>query len=645
MNFINVVPIFTSNIDFAVSEIKRQHQELGLRKFALCMSMHPVGTPAKDHALKTIASAKAIVDALVDTPVEVGVLIQSTLGHGWSGPVPLTNEPWQRTVMADGKVSSRMCPTDKGFRDYVFFCIEEIMKMNPAFLLMDDDFGLRHGECFCPNHVKMFNKATGQNLTQQQLMELVSKNTAEENSLVADFCHQRDELIIEFAKEIRHVIDRYNPNIVCTMCTPGGGHSFVNAVTHALAGNAMPSARVNNAIYGNNYQLRFIELTRNTCAIRHQFKDVPDLIDEADTFPQNYYSENALLFHSHLVNAILCGLTGAKLWMSEFSQPVDTGSQRKYEALFKANIGLYEELQKTVAKLEWTGVKGVLTHPKHLNHPLTTSRALFEPDWNSALLAEFAFPIAFDSGASGGIHALTEKQARDLSDDELTSLFTSSLLLDSTAVKHLTARGFAELMGVRAVEDPKFFCTGEFREGMAAVSGLMWQPVMAKLECTSDAAQVRTWCVTAKNRSINVTKIAPAMVFHTNKLGGRVVAVAWSPEEPYYIVRRPMRRNILLDAFSFLNGDKPLDMVMDIDQQVLVRHGIIDGNTDIAALISLTIDPIPKIRLSMNAVPKNVQLLSPEGHWLTQDFTYADGFLTVPKTMTVCQPVILKIKK
>ncbi len=645
MNFINVVPIFSSSPEFAVSEIKRQHEELGLKKFALCMSMHPVGTPAKDRAMKTIANAKAIVDALADTPVEVGVLIQSTLGHGWSGPVPLTNEPWQRTVMADGKVSSRMCPTDNGFRDYVFFCIAEIMKINPAFLLMDDDFGLRHGECFCPNHVRMFNEATGQSLTQQELLKLVNENTAEDNPLVDAFCRQRDELIIAFAKEIREVIDRYNPNIVCTMCTPGGGHSFVNAVTHALAGKAMPSARVNNAIYGNNYQLRFIELTRNTNAIRHQFKDVPDLIDEADTFPQNYYSENARLFHTHLVNAILNGLTGAKLWMSEFREPVHTGSQRKYEALFKANRGLYEELQKTVASLEWTGIKGVLTHPKHMNHPLTTSKALFEPDWNSALLAEFAFPVAFDGGNRGGIYALTEKQARDLTDDELTALFKGALLLDSTAVKHLTARGFGELMGVRAVEDTKFFCTGEFRDGMKSTVGLMWQPIMAKLELTSDAAKVSTWCVTATGRSVDVTKIAPAMVFFNNTFGGRIVSVAWSPEEPYYIVRNPLRRRLLLEALAFLNGDKPLDMVMDIDQQVLVRHGVIDGTTDIAALISLTVDTIPEIRLSMNDTPKNVQLLSPDGQWVTQDFAYADGVLTVPKSMDVCQPVILKIMK
>ncbi len=644
MNFINVVPIFSSSPEFAVSEIKRQHEEVGLKKFALSMSMHPVGTPAKECARKTIECARRILEGLAGKPVEVGVLIQSTLGHGWSGPVPLTNEPWQRIVMADGKVSSRMCPTDNGFREYVLFCIEEIMKLKPAFLLMDDDFGLRHGECFCPNHVKMFRDATGQNLTQQELQKLVVENTEEDNPLVEAFCRQRDELIIAFAKEIRQVIDRYNPDIVCTMCTPSNGHSFVNAVTHALAGSAMPSARVNNAIYGNNEQLRFIELTRSTNAVRHQFSDVPDLLDEADTFPQNYYSENARLFHTHLVNAILCGLTGAKLWMSEFREPVHTGSQRKYEELFKANRGLYEELQATVASLEWTGVKGVLTHPKRLNHPMTNAK-LTEPDWNNALLAEFAFPVAFDGGNRGGIYTLTEKQAHDLTDDELAALFQGALLLDSTAVKHLTVRGFTEQMGVRAVEDPMFFSTGEFREGMKATLGLMWQPVMAKLEQTSDAAQVRTWCVTAPGRSIDVTPVAPAMVFHTNKRGGRVVSVAWSPEEPYYIVRTPQRRRLLLEALAFLNGDKPLDMVMDIDQQVLVRHGIIDGMTELAALISLTVDTIPEIRLSMNDTPRNVLLLSPEGRWTAQDFTYADGVLTVPKAMDVCQPVILKIMK
>ncbi|MBR6076594.1 MAG: hypothetical protein IKP87_14935, partial [Victivallales bacterium] len=342
LKFMNVVRVFPDNLDFTIAEIRRQHEEVRLTDFALSLSFHPTGTPASRNAEVLVSRFKAVKEALADTPsIHIGVLLQSTLGHGWSGPVPLTGEPWQRIVDVKGAVSSRMCPTDKEFRQYVLNCVEGVMKVGPAFLLLDDDFGLRLNECFCPNHIAMFNKATGVERSFDEVVAMM-KERPKDDPEVKLFSEQRGRLAVDFAREIRAVIDKYDDSITCTMCTPGLGHGFVNDVTHVLAGrNGKPSARVNNAIYGSNNPNNLLILTTTTNRIRHVFKDVHELVDEADTFPQNYYSENAALFNAHLVNAILNGLDGAKLWMFEFEMPRDIHSQSRYERIFRQYRGFY----------------------------------------------------------------------------------------------------------------------------------------------------------------------------------------------------------------------------------------------------------------------------------------------------------------
>ena len=46
LKFMNVVRVFPDNLDFTISEIRRQHEEVRLTDFALSLSFHPTGTPA-----------------------------------------------------------------------------------------------------------------------------------------------------------------------------------------------------------------------------------------------------------------------------------------------------------------------------------------------------------------------------------------------------------------------------------------------------------------------------------------------------------------------------------------------------------------------------------------------------------------------
>ena len=645
LNFINVTKIFPKNVDFAVAEIQRQHREVGLEKFALSLSFHPTGTPAIRHAQTLIEAFKKVKEALADTPeIKVGVLLQSTLGHGWSGPVPLTGEKWQRIVKDNGNVSSRMCPSDQGFRRYVLACVEGVMKVGPAFLLLDDDFGLRLGECFCPNHIAMFNRATGIERSFEEVVALV-KERPEDDPVVRFFSHQRGELAVEFAREIREVIDRYDDSITCTMCSPGNGQGFTKDVALALAGrHGTPSIRVNNAIYGSNLPQYLLPLTTSTNRIRDIYNGIPDLIDEADTFPQNYYSENAELFNAHLVNAILNGLTGAKLWMFEFELPRSINSQIRYEQIFREFHPLYEELFNTIDGIRWRGVTSPLANYTDLLHPFNAGKPIYMQDWHSAVLGPLALPIRYGKPGDDAIFALNGDIAEKLSDDEVAALLSKSVLIDSKAVKNLVTRGFSELLGVSLGDNPKFFFQTELDDEMPGPLSLMWDPSAAELKRNSEETTVASWCMLMNMDTGNNEKVSPCMTFFHNKLGGRIVCLAWSSDMPFYKVLKNERRRLLLKALDFLN-DGLFEMSLETKHQAIVRHGVLNDGSELVAILSLALDAEKAIPLRCANKPDSVELLMTDGTWEKVNFTHQDTTLTVNAPLTICRPSILRIKR
>ncbi len=643
LNFINVVPVFPDHIEFTLSEIQRQHRESGLTKFALSLSFHPEGTPARDKVTLLTKALSEIRNGLrQEHGIHLGVLLQSTLGHGWSGPVPLTEEPWQHIVNIDGTVSSRMCFSDRAFRNYILYAVEETMKTGPEFLLLDDDYGLRTGECFCTNHIALFNQAVNRKYTFDEAVNLI-RTKLWNHPEVLIFSQQRQKMAVEFGREIRQVIDRYDAKVPCTYCCCGVGQGYAADLAKALSSpQTAPSVRVNNAYYGSNFPQNLFPTTCRTAMVMHQLQGVTDIIDEADTFPQNYYSENAALFHMHIVSGILNGLNGAKLWMSEFNQPINTGSQRRYEALFSLNRGLYDELHATLNGICWQGVAKVLYHPPFMLHPEKCQMAVYGAEWNQLLLGPYGIPIRAADENEDGIFNLTEREAEELTGQQLNALLTKALLIDCNAAKVLTRRGFAEAMGVKTIEDPNFFFKGEYKDGWACSLSLMWESKAAKLECISDKTRVVTWCVDGQTRSPNARKVAPCMTFFKNSSGGRIVVTAWSPEMPFYKTFRPQRRQLLLEALDFLS-DGLLEMTVEVPHDVLVQHGKLPDSSELLSVISLGIDPEPEIPVRCARQVAGIEHLAPNGKWLPAEFQQQDQRLHIAVPLLHCQTNLLRL--
>lgn len=649
MNMINIVPVYPGNEDFTLSEIRRQARETGLRKFALSLSFHPEGTPAEDKIGKLCAVFRKIREGLAsEKDLELGALIQSTQGHGWNGKVPLTGETWQKIVGRDGTESPRMCPLDPAFRAYVCRAIREVAASGARFLLIDDDFGLRSNECFCPLHIADFNQAAGKNLSLPEIRTLMEE-ASPEDPLVRLFSLRRLKTIVAFAEEIRKAIDEANPKLRCGFCTPYAGYGFVTEVAHALAGpDTEPFVRINNAIYGMTSQFNFPVITQNTLQVAHQLRGVRDILDESDTFPQNYYSESALTFHSHITCAVLNGLNGCKLWTSEFNNPVDTQSQKRYENILAQYGAFYDELLHTVDSIaEWKGVKGLLFRPDSEKlHPFLGTGLLTPPEWCASLLAFFGFPIHYDVPGNGGIYALSGSEVRWMSNAELETLLSGSVLIDAAAAKQLSARGLAPLMGVDASDgDEKFHFTHERHLASELNASMMWEPGCACLKPLSKDVRTITGFFWSPNRLSPAEFIAPGMTFFENSRGGRVVVTGWNPGMPFYKTFRPIRKIWIQEALDFLSG-KTFDMGIEADQQVLVRHARLRDGAELLAVLNLALDPLPEVPVRIpDADPAGIERLEADGSWSRIDSFRRDGaILFIPCPMECVTPLIFRFR-
>ena len=240
MHFINVVPFFPEDPGYMAQQARRIANEVGLKSPAFSLSLHPEGTPARKKADVFAAAFAALKKDLAgDLDIHPGILLQSLIGHGWSAEVSLTGETWQKTINTQAVASSRQCPLDRGFRDYVLAAVESLAASRPAFFLVDDDFCIKRGECFCPLHMARYNERLSAQWSREELVKHLEAAPASD-PVVQAVTAVLHEGLVSFAKEIRASIDKVAPGTRCGMCSPGAGQYSLADVTRALAGNTEP---------------------------------------------------------------------------------------------------------------------------------------------------------------------------------------------------------------------------------------------------------------------------------------------------------------------------------------------------------------------------------------------------------------------
>ncbi|MFA6814840.1 MAG: hypothetical protein WCS73_00910 [Lentisphaeria bacterium] len=642
MRFLNVVGIYPEKIDYMVSEAKRLYNTADINEVALCMTLHPQGRPAieKPELFKKIFHEYKA--KLAGSGIHVGVLIQSTIGHGWLGAA-CCKEDWQRAENINKFPVDRMCILDPNFRDYIYKMITLIAEEHPYSLLIDDDFRQINGrglECFCPNHIKQFNDYDGKQYTADELREAI-RDSEPGAPVLKRFESLRLKNMTSLAKLIRSAIDNVDPDIPCGCCTPGNEFLVEGKLAKIFAGKKEPFVRFCNANYLEGDAKNFPFVSLRVAHLRSMMPGIKKFLDEADTFPHNRYSKSAKSMHAKLVLGALNKEIGAKLWLTNLAFP-DAYTERKYDEIMAKHRNFYPALMNIAQKAKPTGavtpMPQVESYQK-LWHPLYPEKCFYATDWQLQLFAHFGIPACYAPLGYEGIYLLSGDMLRFFNNEEVEQILSHPVFVDGTAAIELAKRGYESDLGVK-VEQKRFrascervCATGTILAFSHDFSAPFLTPLSTKTKVLSELVLEDF----AKSSPLSV--ISSGVTIFENKRGGKVAVWAQTLTMPRLL--RPLRRKQLIEVLTELNGKK-CPLYVEADQNVYTRSFELADGATMLAIFNLNFDVLENVVLKSDKAIQNIKYLSCAGKWEPIKYQTTDTGAVVEKELYTYDCLILK---
>ena len=129
MKLYSIVPLFTDHVKEICDDIERQYKEGIATEALFSMTLSPEGNPAVNKAKLLCDKYQLFKDELSKRGLNAGVLVQATIGHGYTVGV---RPPFQSIVAIDGIPSFTICPYDEDFREHIKAAFAEIASRHPS---------------------------------------------------------------------------------------------------------------------------------------------------------------------------------------------------------------------------------------------------------------------------------------------------------------------------------------------------------------------------------------------------------------------------------------------------------------------------------------------------------------------------------
>ena len=650
---ISVIPMFSGQEEYLADLIRERHRYTSISEFALCCSLHPQGeAPMKkpERAAKTFRKLKKL---LSDTPsIRLGMLFQSLIGHGsFYNPNSQCAMPGVHLMKLSGEEDPRYCPNDRNFLKYIREAVTLMAKEKPAFCLTDDDLRLDRDFCACRLHLAEISRRTGLKVSRTRLVKALERAAVPPESLAgtlpvlrknarpddddriaAAFIESKIDSVRKLSLTVREALDAVDPGLICGSCTCYEP-VYVGPRMEILTGRAgSPFLRISNGLY--------LELAVKDLALRMSSTGIQQvmfrnrgwqLLDETDTCPQNRYSKTARTMHLHLVMGLAQGLDGGKLWLDQGTYPLREVS-RPYEDILAKYQGFYRELRRLVK--EWTP-GGLVTRvlPPERGVPCAV-------DWCGACFNHMGIPCFYGDMNDPGITALAGSQVNLFNDAEITRMLSGKVLIDGEAALLLTQRGFASLIGVKAMQK-EFAASYEaclltgvrtsFRAGKQAV---FFQPLPGS-ETIGEVKLLR------RGNLDSAEPVMPGTVYFRNRLGGEIICSAMLLRQWHFRDVLSPGRKLVYTAWLKRLGGLPCYAPEDVSIK-LFSGQMKDGSRGVA-LFNFSYDPL-KVRLCVQDPVREVLELQPEGDWKPIGFSYRKNLLTIEKTLETAGIGIFRLR-
>lgn len=605
--WVNISPLLKNNAKWLVDDLARLENNTVVDSVAYCCTLVPEGEPAFDKAAiyaKRFHDIKDEVAAV--SPIRQGFLFQATMGHGWK---PNSETSWQKVVRDNGNEMYKFCPLGKDFLDYIAKASRTLAAENPDFFMVDDDTRLITGVngCYCPLHLAEFARRTGKQRTREEIIADCQADPA----LAAEWDRLRADSIAGLMEVIRAQFPKTTPGMFC--CCAADAHHAARMARILAAPGQRPSVRLNNAWYCNHFML---DMPAKLSKTAREIADIGggiDILDEADTCPQNRYSTSAVRMIDHIVMTSFEGCDGAKLWITRLGNFHETKSGEYYRELMARQKGYIETV--SALKLNREGIVIPLPAKRPLDQPIYNAAK----DWGTAFFGYMGIPYRYGQPRAGEIVALSGCDIGFFSDAEIRELLLGKVILDGEAAVKLTERGFGQAIGVEAKLWTGLTISAEdFGDERLNGSILNAADLTA---ADKNAEELSRYLHAESGLSDKITRIAPGSIRFKNKLGGTVVTIAADlapcPDNltAYWYFNETRKKQIIkiLDEFDYKLSNLPVFLG---DEPAVCLCGTDHEGKSIIVLDNIGMDTIehPEFRFG-DITPAKLERLADDGTW------------------------------
>lgn len=644
MYLYSIMPLDAEHVEETCRDIREQYRS-GVATCALMMmTLVPEDDPPIDKAGIYCETFDKIRDRLAETGDQCGILVQASIGHGYSLDRMFG---FQRYVgLSDGVERNIVCPYDEGFRSHFRSVMRTLASHRPATIMVDDDFRLMHCRpghgCACPLHMAEFNRRAGTSMTREELYRHTQGTSEEDRRYTKIFIETQGDSLIGAARAMREGIDSVNPSLPGSFCACGTAAEFAGEIARILAGEGNPViVRLNNGMYtspgARTLSARMLYAAAEAAVLEGQ---VDVLLDESDTCPQNRYSTSAQIVHAHLTGSILEGTSGAKHWITRL-HAFEPDSGKAYRKKLAKNRGFYEALAALYPSLEWLGCRVPLSSRPGYGFP--SSPAVGDSDgWPVCVLERLGLPMYF-SHKSGGAVFMDGPIDELFTDEEIREMFRGPIFLASDTAMRLNARGFGALTGV----DVKPWTGERASYETLFVNGNDANAQMKLCELIPQNDRVRAESEVYHLRDGRVhERLFPGVTVYDNPLGGRSVVFSGTPKTEFNY----------MEAFSFLTESRKKQLIKLLDEagclpvyypgdaEVYLKAARCADGSLMVAFFNLGLDPLEEIELTARAPFETVERLSEDGAREAVAFDEENGRAVIRTPAYTLNPVILFLK-
>jgi len=508
------------------------------------------------------------------------------------------------------------CMTDEKFiEEYIIPVYTLLAEAHPDFIWIDDDIRLPHMPighgCFCQNCIDKFNQKNNTSYTREELVSGISSVNLELRRLWLE--HNRDTIVNLF-RTISSVVYQVDENITLGFMT---GERYLESYDFKAFADALSDNGRHNIMWrpgGGAYtDYKFTEIVEKVSQCGRQNAYLPDYVtvvqSEIENFPYNLIKKTPISTALECAWNMTGGCTGAALNIlpSETNEPIDTIIPH----LKRINnlSDFFELLSEKTGGRQPCGI-GTAWRP---DCQLATPEGKFIGHFGS-MFSNFTSEF-FDLGLpqcyrqeNSFVTLVRGTACLHWTDDEIRSLLSSGVYMDSEALDLFNNRGFCDMVGFKTEEnipiDAREFYTdhalnSDIQNGIRNCRQAFNPGDSFSLSPTSEKSQTL-----AKLIDYHGNTLADCCQgFFENKNGGKIFVGGYYPFtwiSDYY-------KTVQLKKLMLELSDNSLPSYVESYCRIR-NHTFINENETVVALFNHTNEDLENISVAVKTDKKNATL-------------------------------------